>query len=158
MSGTAMPFCVVPSHIGHLSVVVGLPVELTSWNSCPTAVPPLVVPQPEPVPRAQYSSASWWKPWPPSCNAALGPLVFPPDHSIHTEPVFHQEVPFSTMECQVTFIPAGVFMVSCVCATCVLQLARRLVSLPVQLKMVAPLPMPSVWLTVLKRQMLTKFL
>src|SRR5215471_18798817 len=126
MSGTARPFSVTPSHIGHLSVVVGLLVEFTSWNSVPTCVPPLTPPpHPLPVALAQYSSASWWKPCPPSCSAALGPFELPPDQSIHVEPVFHHELPLSTMECQLTVMPAGVLAVSCCCATCVLQLARR---------------------------------
>ena len=150
--------------MSHLPpVVVGLPVELISWFSVPTVpVPMVLLPQLAPV-QVPYSSASWWNPWPPSCIAPLGPSALPPDQSIHDEPVFHHRELLSTIECQSTVMPAGVFAVSWVIAARVSQVARRLVSSPKQLKIVelvdAPVWLtPSVWLTVLKRQMLTKFL
>src|SRR5215467_1361640 len=106
--------------MSHLpAVVVMFAVEFTSAYS--VVQPPLVPP---------YSSASWWKPWPPSCMPPLGPSLLPPDHSIQTEPVFHQRLLLRTIECQLTVMPAGVLAVSCVCAARVSHVARRLVSSP----------------------------
>src|SRR5215468_1913588 len=97
--------------MSHLpAVVVLFAVELTSEYS---VVQPLLVPP--------YSSASWWKPCPPSCMPPFGPSLLLPDQSIHTEPVFHQRLLLSTMECQLTFMPMGVLLVSCVIAVRVSQ-------------------------------------
>src|SRR5215475_1104050 len=123
------PTALKPSHMSHLPpVVVGLCVELTSASSvlhCPleSSAPP-------------YSSASWWKPCPPSCMPPFGPSLLPPDHNIHTEPVFHQRELLRTMECQLTVMPGGMLAVSAVCAARVSQVARRLLSSPKQLKIV----------------------
>src|SRR2546423_8811238 len=122
------------SHL--LPVVIGFPVELISGFSVPTVpVPMVLLPQLAPV-QVPYSSASWWKPWPPSCIAPLGPSALPPDQSIQVEPVFHHRELLSTIECQSPVIPPGVLAVSAVIAARVSQVASRLVSSPKQLKMV----------------------
>src|SRR5258708_6984308 len=132
--------------MSHLpSVVIGFPAEFTSAYTVP-AVPVLIVlvPQLAPV-QVPYSSASWWNPCPPSCSAPSGPSEFPPDQSIHTEPVFHHRLLLSTIECHETLIPAGVLFLSWVWAAFVSQVASRLVSSTYQLKMVVPVEAP-VWL------------
>src|SRR5215471_20867738 len=108
-----------------LSVVAGLPNELTSGLTVPLVPLPIVfVPQLAPV-QVPYSSASCWKPWPPSCCTAPGASVLPPENSIVVEPVFHQLEPFSMTARQSMVSVFGNALKAAVTAD-IVQVARRL--------------------------------
>ena len=116
-------------------------------------MPFVFVPQLAPV-QVPYSSASWWKPWPPSCSAAPGASVPPPDHNIVAAPVFHQLLPFSMTARQSMLRLAGSALNAAL--TCELpQVASRLESLPQQPSALEPQMAPV--LTILIPQMFTKF-
>src|SRR6516162_3120794 len=118
--------------MSHLpSVVDGLPQELTSAYTVPVVPLPMVfVPHWAPV-QVPYSSASCWKPWPPSCIVAPGASVLPPENSIVVDPVFHQLEPLSMTACQSTVSVFGSALNAVLIAD-MLQLASRLVSSPQQ--------------------------
>src|SRR4029079_8185452 len=140
----------------HLpSVVAGLPQELISWYTVPVDPLPIVlVPQLAPV-QVPYSSASCWKPWPPSCSAAPGASVLPPENSINVPPEFHQLLPFSMMARQ-SIVSVFGSALNALLAAVVLQFARRLESSPQQASTLLPVQIAAV-LTSLIPQMLMKF-
>ena len=138
---------------------------MLTWLEPPLASgPPFTVPHPEPVPALQYSSASWWKPCPPSCAAAPPASRLAPDHNIHDEPVFHHSLLLSMMACQSTMKVEGRLAVSAAIAACVSHSASR-ESVPgfrsPQLKAVGPAAVgvpaatPLFALTILSAQMFT---
>src|SRR6185503_13831573 len=139
-------------------------VMFTRLESLVPSGPPFTVPHPEPVPALQYSSASWWKPWPPSCAAAPPASWLPPDHSMHDAPVFHHLLLFSMIACQSIMKLAGRFAVAACIAALVSHVARR-ESVPglysPQLNAVDPAAAgvpawtPLLWLTTFSAQMFT---
>src|SRR3954469_10189167 len=135
------------------SVGDGFPAELISWFAVPFDPLPIVfVPQLAPV-QVPYSSASWWKPWPPSCSAAPGASVLPPENNIRVPPLFHQLLPLSMTARQSVLRLVGSALNAAL--TFVLsQFARRLLSSPQQPSVLEPQIAPV--LTSLMPQMFTK--
>src|SRR4029079_10230996 len=88
--------------------------------------------------HASYSSASWLWPCPPSCSAAPGPSVLPPDHIIVVPPEFHQLLPFSITARKSISKLAGRFWLIAVFTADVLQFARRLELSPQQPNLLEP--------------------
>src|SRR5215831_12278876 len=114
-----------------LSVVAGLPQELISGLTVPAVPLPIVfVPQLAPV-QVPYSSASCWKPWPPSCRAAPGASVLPPENSIVVPPEFHQLDPFS-MTARQSMVSVFGSALNALLTAVMLQFARRELSSPQQ--------------------------
>src|SRR4029079_17677409 len=121
---------VYPIQPSHLPPVIGL-VVLTLTPYAASRLTRLCS-------QASYSSASWLWPWPPSCSAAPGPSLLPPDHIIVVPPEFHQLLPFSTTERKSTSKLAGRFWLIAVLTADVLQFARRLELSPQQPNLLEP--------------------
>ena len=115
-------------------------------------VPLVFEPQPAPV-QVPYSSASCWKPWPPSCSAAPGASVLPPENNMVVPPEFHQLEPFSMTARQSIVSVLGSALNAALTAV-LLQFARRLLSSPQQPRVLEPQIAPV--LTSLMPQMFTK--